>query len=184
MQVETCKRNGRGTTLTEFGPALAIFVIFVLIPLLDCGFIPVRYGIAYGVINHCTYRLSLAEKMSDAQKLLGDTWWTNLLIKSGVGFSAPELSLRIVNKNDQEQQIVIPEPAPIPKEWQPDSKNGPFIYYLQMNVHTQIAPLFTMNLPWKGVPGLTAPAPIDITACSAWENYGRNPDTGEYFMNE
>lgn len=177
-------RSKRGS-LTEFGPALVIFVVFFFVPLIDLGVLPIRYAIAYGAINQFVHHVSLAEKMSDADKMLkAEKFWSTTLTKCGVEVSKTQLALKIVNKADQETQVIIPEPAPIPKQWQPDGAQGPFLYYLVLTADTKISPLFMMNLPWKGIPGLTAPCSIRIESASAWENLGRDPNSQQIAQNE
>ncbi|HEY9732398.1 MAG TPA: hypothetical protein V6C89_10830 [Drouetiella sp.] len=187
----SAKRNNRGS-LAEFGPALLIFIVFIFVPLLDFGVLPIRYAIAYNGLNQFTHRLAMAEKMSDAEQMLkSERSLIRWLMSCGVEVTQARLDLRIVNKFNQEKQVVIPEPSPVPKEWQPDASDGPFFYYLVLTTDMKISPLFIMNLPWKGIPGLTSPCSINMATTAPWENLGRDPNAQiqpgadyPYYMNE
>ncbi|MGH9550461.1 MAG: hypothetical protein ACRD3W_13855 [Terriglobales bacterium] len=180
------RRNEKGSSLTEFGPALAIFIIFVIVPLLDLGVIPIRYGIAYGVLNQLTKRMGMCEKLSQANNMyMNEKWWVNDLNASGIFVSKKALSIRVVGTN-QETAANLPTSAPVPTNFLPDSKSGPYYYYLQLTSTLQINPLFPMTVPWAGIPGLTGPVTIPITTEGAWENLGRDSEspTEDYFLNE
>lgn len=178
------KRKQRGTTLVEFGPALVIFIVFFFVPLLDFGIIPIRLGLAYGASNIFVHRLGLAEKMSDANNMIkNERWWSADLKRCGVEVKTLKLALKVLNKQNQETELIIPSSGQLPPQYQPDSKGGNYIYYLQMTADLRVAPLFQMNLPWKGIPGFTSPAPLRVISCSAWENLGRDPDSQEFYIN-
>lgn len=185
------KRNNRGS-LAEFGPALLIFILFVFVPLLDFGTLPIRYATAYNGLNQFVHRLAMAEKMSDAERMLkNERNLIKFLMTCGVEVTQARLDLRIVNKANQEIKVVIPEPSPVPKEWQPDAVNGPFLYYLVLTTDMKISPLFLMSLPWEGIPGLTSPCLVRIETTAPWENLGRDPNAQipqgadyPYYMNE
>jgi hypothetical protein len=177
-------RRRHGHALTEFGPALFMFIIFFFIPLIDLGFIPVRYVIALGVVDNLNKRMSMVEKMTDAQQLLKTDGWVTQLNHFGVEVKSFELSLKIVSKANADDSVVVPLTSPITNDWLPDGSNCPCVYYLQLSVDTTISPLFTMNLPWSGVPGLTAPVPINLFTSAAWENFGRDPDNNQFYLNE
>lgn len=127
----------------------------------------------------------MSEKLSDAEQMvMTDPFCNDYLSKFGITLKQSQLALIITDKQNQELQILIPRPAPVPVAWQPDSANGPFVYCLQYTVTTEISPLFTMSLPWKGVPGLTSPASVSFNVITNWENLGRDPNSEEYYLNE
>ncbi|HEY9678906.1 MAG TPA: hypothetical protein V6C76_12935 [Drouetiella sp.] len=185
------KRNNKGS-LAEFGPAMVVFVIFVLIPILDLGVLPIRYGLAYNELNEFVHRIAMAEKMSDAiQMIVTESKMPNSLKAFGVVVAKTKLSLRVVNKSNQVTVRSVPEPNLVPKQWQPDGKDGPFVYQLELATDLKISPLFLVSLPWKGIPGLTSPWSATIVTTSAWENVGRDSNAppqkdGDYpyYMNE
>ncbi|MBX9695431.1 MAG: hypothetical protein K2Z81_23805, partial [Cyanobacteria bacterium] len=72
----------------------------------------------------------------------------------------------------------------VPKEWLPDGKKSPCTYTLELEVKSTIAPAVLLSTKGVAVPGLTCPVPITITAAHEWENLGRNPLTGKYFLTE
>lgn len=70
------RRKRDGSSLTELGPALIVFVCAFLIPVIDISFVPVRYMICQGVINEFAHSLSLVEKRSEAySRLAANSWW-------------------------------------------------------------------------------------------------------------
>lgn len=182
------QRSKRGAAaLAEFGPAVIAFILFGFFPLLDYGVVLIRYGIGYGVQNALTHRMGLAEKISNADSMLNnDNGWRTQLKKCGVKVKLTDLRLKVVNKSNLETQVLIPEPSPVPAQWQPDSIGGPFIYYLELQTNLDIDPLFPMTSPWKAVPGLTGPMTIAITTDAAWENLGRDSESlsEEFYLNE
>lgn len=174
-------RNQRGNALSEFAPALIVFVCFVMIPLIDIAFVPVRYFIAAGVVNECTHRLSLAEKRSESYEILAEGWWKDFLSKSGVNLRAePKLKLVICGKNEGDK-ITLNEGQAVPSNWLPNGDKGPCVYSMELSVETDIHPLF---LGSSGLPGFTSPIPIKICSRSNWENFGRNPENNAYYINE
>lgn len=179
-------RRKSGSSLTEFGPALTIFVIAFFVPLIDICFLPIRCGTAYGTVDQCVHRISRAETMTEAwNRLNNDTWWTTFMKKTGITIDSKQLALKIISKDDEDKQVVVPFGSAVPAEWLPNGPNAPCIYYLQLTVDTHIEPFLKLNNMFGlGMPGLTEPAPFTFTSCSAWENLGRNPDTDKYFMNE
>lgn len=179
------RRTKRGSALTEFGPALTIFVLCFFVPLIDLGFLPVRCGTAYGTVDQCVHRISRSETMSEAwSRLNNDNWWSTFMKKCGITIDSKELALKIVSKEDKDKKVVVPFGSAVPADWLPNGPNGPCIYYLQLTVNTHIEPFFRLNFFGLGVPGLTEPAPMQFMSSAAWENLGRNPDTDKYFMNE
>ena len=177
-------KRRQGHALTEFGPALFMFLIFFFVPIIDLGFIPVRYVIASGIVENLNKRMSMAEKMTDAENLLNTDGWRSQLGHFGIDVQTYGLSLKIISKANADDNVVVPLTSPITNDWLPDGSNCPCVYYLQLSVDTKISPLFTMNLPAVAVPGLTAPVPINLSTSAAWENFGRDPDNNQFYLNE
>ncbi len=172
-------RSTRANALTEFGPALVVFVCFILTPLLDLGFIPVRYLITSGVINEYTHRLSLSEKRSDCYAP-ADNWWRDFLRRCGITVHEPTVSLVVCGQNDGDK-IVVRQSESIPSEWLPNGTRGPCLYCVELTANADIPPLVSAS---HGLPGLTGPVTMKFSSRSSWENLGRDPETRQYWINE
>jgi hypothetical protein len=167
--------------MCEFGVSMIVFVCFILIPLIDIGFVPVRYLIGHGVINELTHRLSLCEKRNDAYQLLTDEkWWTTFLAKCGVSVHDSKLQLIVCGKNSSDK-IVVTQGQTIPDIWLPNGIKGPCVYSLELSTSCDISPLFHGS---SGLPGFTSPITLNLKSDSHWENLARNPKTSAYYLNE
>jgi hypothetical protein len=181
--------NGRkctGAQAAEFGAALTVLVLFFVIPLLDLGVIPVRWGLANHLITSYSVNFARAETFSRAfEQLEGDTNLQDLLKKiGGVNAKRLRLAMVITKPSAVDKKLVVEEPKRIPSAWLPDSPNGPFQYEVELLATIEISPLIVINLGEKKIPGLNAPFTVNMTSTSHWENLGRNPNTNEFFMNE
>lgn len=187
IREKSVKSRRRGSTVPEFGASFVVFVIFVLVPLMDLGIIPVRYMAAYSILNILTHQMSVCDKVSQADQMRHkNLWWKGELNKFGIHVANSGLSLKIVSKQNMSKQVLIPAPAAVPAQWQPDSPSGPFFYYLELSSDLEISPLFHMGEPWSGLPGLTGPAKVRITTDADWENLSRDSEspTEDFFINE
>ena len=181
--------NGRkctGAQAAEFAAALTILVMFFVIPMLDLGVIPVRWGLANHLITSYSVNFARAETLSRAfEQLEEDTNLQELLKKiGGVNAKRLRLALVITKPSSVDKKLVVEEPKRIPSAWLPDSPNGPFQYELELMATVEISPLLLINLGEKKIPGLNAPFSVQMISSSHWENLGRNPNTNEFFMNE
>lgn len=160
--------------------------MFFVIPLLDLGVIPIRWGLANHLITSYSVNFARAETLSRAfEQLETDVNLQDLLKKIG-GVTARQLRLALVitKSASPDKKLVVSEPKRIPADWLPDSPNGPFQYELELFATVEISPLLLINLGEKKIPGLNAPFAVTMTSSSNWENLGRNPNTNEFFMNE
>lgn len=179
-------RKCKGAQAAEFAAALTILVMFFVIPLLDLGVIPIRWGLANHLITSYSVNFARAETLSRAfEQLETDVNLQDLLKKIG-GVTARQLRLALVitKSASPDKKLVVSEPKHIPADWLPDSPNGPFQYELELFATIEISPLLLINLGEKKIPGLNAPFTVTMTSSSNWENLGRNPNTNEFFMNE
>ena len=175
------RRNNRGHMISEFGAAMMVFVCFFLAPLIDIGFIPVRYLLCQGAITELTHRLSLAETRSEAYTLLtGDSWWKNFLSTCGVTVHDPKMTLMVCGQ-DPSQTTSVGQGQTLAAEWLPNGSKGPCVYSLQLNVACDLPPLFNVD---AGLPGFSAPITMNLTSRSQWENLGLDPQTGGFYLNE
>lgn len=174
-------RGESGSTITEFGPALIVLVCFIFLPLLNIAFLPVFSLATTGALNEFTHRLSLAEKRSDAYfQLHHDSGWRDFLGRWGVRVHDPKLKLIICGKNEGDKCIVT-ESQNIPSSWLPDGDKGPCVYSLELSVKADLPPLCRAC---AGLPGFTGPITTTFHSRSQWENFGRDPATGQFYINE
>jgi hypothetical protein len=178
--MRTKSNRRKGAVLAEFGPAMVVFVCFLIVPLIDISFIPVRYFIAQGVINNTAQRLCLAEKRSEANTLAHGTWWTHFLTTCGVDVNPKPVKLIVCGKNDADKLVLEPGQQ-VPDEWLPQGEKGPCVYLIELTVDAAIPPLYKYN---AGLPGFTGPIHVTMSGRANWENLGRNPETKKYYINE
>ena len=69
----------------------------------------------------------------------------------------------------------------IPAEWLPDGAKAPNLYSMELSADCAIAPFVECT---PGLPGFTSPITMRLKAASPWENFGRDPATQEYYVNE
>ncbi len=174
------RRNSNGAVLAEFGPSMVVFICFLLLPLIDISFIPVRYFMAQSIVNSTAQRLCLSEKRSDANSLANSGWWTDFLRKCGVDIHAHPIQVIVTGNNDGEKFVAVPG-VKVPPEWLPNGSKGPCVYAVELTVDADVAPLYKVK---SGLPGFTAPVHISMSGRGNWENLGRNPITKEYYINE
>lgn len=169
------RRSQRGSSLAEFGPALCVFFCFVFIPLINLGFIPVRYMVSQCAHSALVSKLAQCEKRSDAYTLMKeDQRWKDLLSKFGVTVSSERLTLSATT-GDGAQRISVLQGQELPATWLPGGANAPCIYSLSLTSNCSIAPVF----PDKDID-------ISLFASAQWENLSRDPSSTKlaYFINE
>ncbi len=175
------RRNNHGHAISEFGASMAVFICLVLAPLIDLSFIPVRYLVAQGVVVELTHRLALTERRTDAYTLLDtDLWWKVFLDNCGVTVHNPKLRLIACGQNSSQMTTVNNADEDLTAEWLPEGSKGPCVYSLELSADCDLPPLFSLGV---GIPGFTGPVTIPIKARSQWENLGRDPQTGNYYIN-
>ena len=176
------RRNKCGHAISEFGSAMVLFICFFLAPLIDVSFIPVRYLIAQGVLCELTHRLSLAETRTDAYTLLNsETWWQDFLNKFGITAHDTKLKLVVLGKIPSDMTSANSAADHLTSDWLPEGSKGPCVYSLELSSDCDLPPLFSFD---AGLPGFTTPVTLNLKARSQWENLGRNPQTGNFYINE
>jgi hypothetical protein len=174
-------RTASGSAVTEFGPALILLVCFVLLPILNIAFVPIYWFAASASLDQFTHKLSLAEKRSDAYfQLANDSGWRDLLRRFGVTLHNPHLALIACDPAGSEK-IAITAGQAVPDNWLPGGAKSPCVYSLQLSVQADIPPVCPRA---AGLPGFSTPITITLCSHSQWENVGRDPATGQYYLNE
>ncbi len=176
-------RNRSGHAMSEFAAALIVLISFIFMPLLNISIIPVRYLMAQGVLNELSHRVVLCDKRSEASAMFagdGSVWSKSLLSKCGVTVSNPKLTLTIFGKEPADKLVVLAGDT-IPAEWLQDGAKAPNLYSMELSADCAIAPFVECT---PGLPGFTSPITMRLKAASPWENFGRDPATQEYYVNE
>lgn len=175
-----------GSQISEFGAALVLLITCIIIPLIDLGIVPIRYGLAKSIVGSKVHQLAQHETLKQAFKTnQEDVSFEDALKRiGGVVVRSSELSLIIESTKLKGQTKTIDRPGSIPKGWLPEGANCPCIYSLSLTTNADVYPLFTISIPKVDIPGLTKPISTQVNAVSTWENLGRDPSTGEFFINE
>ncbi len=183
-------RTQRGAApIAEFAAGLIILISLVFVPLLDLTIVPIRWMLAQELVNGYARKLALCESFSGSFRVMeaDPSLATQLKNLGGVSVQSIKLYLRVtrVFRYPHVEEIRIVEtPGQIPRPWLPDGDNRPCAYALVLEVRSLMSPAILLPNKDFDVPGLTRPIPIVITALHEWENLGRNPTTGSYFLNE
>lgn len=175
------KRNERGHAISEFATALIVLIAFVFAPLFNISIIPIRYLIVQGALTEMSHRIVLCEKRSEAYQMLAtDPWLTKILDKCSVTVTNPKLTMTIISQ-DGTSKTSVDGGDMIPAEWLPDGAKKPSLYSMEISADCSIPPMFSAT---AGLPGFTSPVTMHMHVASPWENFSRDPNTSQYFVNE
>jgi hypothetical protein len=181
---------GGGAQISEFAVSLFFLFAFVVLPLINLCVIPLRWSLGKSTVSSRVHQLAQSETLSQAFKGeqegggLKDGAHEKLNNIGGITVKSSQLSLIIESEKLQGQTKVITQVGSIAKDWLPDGPLGPYIYRLDLQVDSDVAPLVVVPLPNPKIPGLTAPFAVQFHDTSVWENTGRDPVSGEFFVNE
>ncbi len=180
------RRGQTGSQIAEFGAALVVLATVIIIPLVDLLIVPVRLMMVQDKANLLARRLALCETFSAscADMLSVPSISTDLNGINGVRVESADMCLRISQVGPCSEVFTVYCPGQIPSAWLPDGINAPCLYSLELRIKMLISPAFLLRQCGYAFPGLTAPFPVVITASHEWQNLGRDPLTGEYFLNE
>jgi len=184
----TSMRNRQigGYQISEFTAALVVLVIGIVVPLVDLAAMPLHWILSQEIITSEARRLAQSESFSSAIAALDNDplLRTRLLNLGGVKPLSTDCKLIISMLNKPYESFVANEPKSIPAEWLPEGKRSPCYYELEITVVQELSPLVVFNAFNTSIPGLTRPFICTIKARAHWENYGRNPVTKRFYMNE
>ncbi|HEY9787828.1 MAG TPA: hypothetical protein V6D17_20745 [Candidatus Obscuribacterales bacterium] len=181
------RREPRGAAqAAEFGAAVVALIVCFVIPLVDFGIIPVRWALAFNIVNSYVGNLSRAETFSRAWQQLEEDPGMGTMLKriGGVNPKRYNLTMLITKPADGSVQASVDQPKRIPSHYLPDGPGGPYQYELELSAELEVSPLIVCNIGPKKIPGLNAPFNFTISRTSHWENLGRNPTTNEFYINE
>lgn len=180
-------RNQLGSQLAEFGPALALLVGMILIPLLDLVMIPIRWMLVQDMVSSQCRQLALCETFSEAHSRLNLEPSLATKLKSIGGVDAKSIDLRMkitrARAGDGQQSFCAHSPGEIPPDWLPD-KNSSFLYTLELNVDSLLSPAILLPIIGPKIPGLNSAVAIEISSSHAWENLGRDPNNKRFYIAE
>jgi len=180
------KRQPRGAQLVEFSAALVLLITGIIIPLLDLSVLPLHWILSQEIINSEVRKLAQSENFGSAIAALDtdSSLRTQLTNLGGVKPLSTKCALVISMLNKPYEFFTVEEPQSILREWLPEGKRSPCYYELEISTVLELSPLVVLDKFSISVPGLTRPFICTIKARAHWENYGRDPVTKKFYMNE
>ncbi|MBX9567839.1 MAG: hypothetical protein K2X77_03050 [Candidatus Obscuribacterales bacterium] len=175
-------RSSLGANMLEFSAVFAVLILVIILPLVDLCAIPIRYFFANTAVKETIHTLALSTKFSQAQAALssGSLLQARLNAITGVSLNKADLSLVA---NSAGGSSTFGSPGSVSENWLPDGKDGPYRYKLELTCDLDISPLF-MIASDSSIPGLSAPFRTKIVESYAWENLSKDPNTGQFYLNE
>jgi len=175
-----------GSQILEFGGAIFVFIACLILPLIDLSIIPIKFGLGKSVVANRVRQLAQSETLSEAFKDHATGTSFNQVLKGlgGIQIRSSSLALAIVSNKNVSHKVMIVRPGTIPKNWLPEGTESPCEYTLNLTVDVDIYPLFIVPLPEVKIPGLTGPLVLQYHEIALWESLGRDPLTGEFYLNE
>ncbi len=172
--------------MAEFSAALVFFIVGIGVPLLDLSVMPIRWVLWQQALNADVHKLAQSESFSNAVSALNfdSSLATRSIGVSGVKEQSSKCTLVITMLNPPGESFIAEEPKSIQAEWLPGGKRSPCSYELEISSLIQISPLILVSGSKISIPGLTSPLLCRTIARAHWENYGRDPLTKQFFMNE
>jgi hypothetical protein len=185
----TATRDEHGGAIAEFAPAMALLFGLVVLPLLDLTIVPVRWMMAQEIVNSYARKLALCENFRQSLAMMeaDPSLNTQLQKLGGISVQSIDLHLRIARVFKYAhagEALLVSTPGTIPADWLPDGKKAPCSYSLEVDVRSLMSPAILFRHAGSSVPGLTAPIPMLITASRAWQNFGRDPANGKFYIDE
>lgn len=179
-------RSSRGTQITEFAAALALLTVAVIVPVIDLSVVPVRWMMAQEIVKSYSRQLAYCDKFSDALNLIHKEPALDARLNDLGGIKVSDLAvkLRCASIQDPSNVILVDNPGSLPNDWLPEGGKGPCTYSLVLEAKILLYPAFPTNVKGNPLPGFTGPFPVIASSTHEWENLGRNPDTGNFYLNE
>lgn len=162
------ERSCKATSITEMPVVLFIFILGLLLPLIDLGFIAFRTSFIHTAASNAAHSAGRAQTfLTNGSK--GELSAVNiakrdaLAVKdngaSGVNFSDQDISVVIIGTPIKAGKSPIRSTTPLQSI---DTKD--YLFQIEVSVAGQVDPLVTMSDTFFGaVPGLTRPMPVQAT---------------------
>jgi len=185
QKIQHSRTQDGGYQISEFAVSLLFLMGCVVLPLINLSVIPVRYGLGHSCVSTWVQAKAQAESLGQALQNDGQAVLLTSLEKiGGIKVKSSKLALLVESAKLQGQTKIITRAGTIDKDWLPDGPLGPYVYRLDLETDCEISPLVVLPLPNVKVPGLTSPFSVNFHETAVWENTGRDPATGEFFVNE
>lgn len=186
MSSPSQRRSRAGQQMAEFSAALVLLIVGICIPLLDLCVIPIRWGLWQQSLNSDARKLAQSENLSSAMAALDTD--PALSMRSGniagAKLRSAKCALVITMLNPPGEVFITKQPKSIESAWLPGGSRSPCSYELEITTLVEISPLFVLSGSKVAIPGLTEPFVCTTKSRAHWENYGRDPSTKQFFMNE
>lgn len=184
-------RTQKGSHCLEFAAALTLVVLFILLPLMNASVIVIRWVLANELVSAAVRELACCDTFRESwMTAYSEPSLANQIERiGGIKVEAIDLHLRITrvrpsNVPNSEDFVEVRRPGEVPADWLPGGGKTPATYFLVLKTKLEIAPLWKNDSGIAHIPGLTGGVPIGITTMHKWENLGRSPVSGQFFLNE
>lgn len=172
------RRNqiGASATTAEFAPALIIFFLVILFPLINLIMVATGAGTAYLAAKQCASRAGTQATFTEARNVVVQE--SGIFVASGFGqfaklapiggISGSGITLRVVSTPyGGGAPTVHPANSPLAAAATPDTNT----YEYRVDANFNIGPFMNLSsLPWiGGVPGLGPPMQMNFTATASTE---------------
>ncbi len=166
--------------MTEFAAAFTVFICCLLVPMINVSVIPLRYVIAFAMVQEMTHKLAKCETRGQAIKQANEIVNSqDFAQRFGVTIGTSDLA--ILCKGQNGDLAVFQEANPLPPTWLPGGQRSQCNYLLQVQTPVDIPPLFCGG---PKITALTAPIKLNIVTTAPWENLGCDPATQKFYINE
>jgi hypothetical protein len=175
-----------GQQMAEFSAALVLLIVGIGIPLIDLGVLPFRWLLWQQLLTADVRKLAQSEKFSTAMTALDSNTALSVGLgtKAGVKLISSQCAIIITMLNEPRDVFIAEKPGAIEGAWLPGGAKSPCSYELEVTSVIALSPLILLNGIKSPIPGLTEPIICTTKARAHWENYGRDPYTKQFFMNE
>lgn len=167
-------QTGASATTAEFAPALIVFFLVILFPLINLIMLATGAGTAYLAAKQCASRAGTQATFTDARNVVVQE--SNVFVSSGFGQFAKLAPIGGISGSGITLQVVsVPYGGGAPT-----IQNGPLgaaatpdtnTYEYRVDANFNIGPFMNLStLPWVGgVPGLGPPVQMNFTATASAE---------------
>ncbi len=150
------RRGENGSQIAEFGPALALFVLLIIFPLINFAYIACAYGSSWFLNHRIVRELALTnpndqQAVQAAESRVGESWATTGLAGL-MGITQSNYSEKVANKDLTYTPKVNPS-------------------FVRLTSDVKVRPLLTIPA-FAGVPGLGADMTFSFTEEQPLEEKG------------